>query len=131
LRPERRIREHHLEALVRIRFERVVDDDGALVLLVADPVQEEVHHAEPGGVVDDLPPAKRVVPQVPFLVGVEQVVPRDPLVRREQEPARSARRVADPHSRLRAHHPDDRLDQRARREVLAGPRLHVLGVLLE
>jgi hypothetical protein len=52
-------------------------------------------------------------------------------VRREQEAASAARWIAHTRSRLRLHHLDDRADQRARREVLAGARLHVLRVLLE
>ena len=70
--PERRIRQHHVEAVARVGLERVVHGDRAVRVLGADAVQEQVHHAEPRGRVDDLPPAERVEAEVPLLVGVEQ-----------------------------------------------------------
>jgi hypothetical protein len=95
-------------------------------------VQKQVHHAEAGDGVDDVDPSQGVEAEMPLLVRIEVgVVARDVLVRGEQEAAGAARRIADRHARLRAHHLDDRLDQRARREVLARPRLHVFRVLLE
>jgi len=129
---ERRVRQHELEAVARVGLERVVDADRAVGLLGADAVQEQIHHAEAGCVVDDLPAVQRVEAEGALLVGIEVgVVLRDPLVRGEQEAARAARGIADRHPRLGTHHLDERADQRPRREVLTGARLDVLGVLLE
>ena len=55
----------------------------------------------------------------------------DVIVRREQEAARAAGRIADRLARLGAHHLHHRGDERARREVLARAAFHVLGVLLQ
>ena len=52
-------------------------------------------------------------------------------MRREQEAARAAGRIADRLPRLGAHHVHHRGDERARREVLARAAFHVLGVLLQ
>ncbi len=53
------------------------------------------------------------------------------IVRREQEAARAAGRIADRLPRLRRDHIDHRGDERTRREVLARAAFHVLGVLLQ
>ena len=55
----------------------------------------------------------------------------DVVVGGQQEAAGAAGRVADGVVRAGAHHVHDGLDQRARREVLAGAGLHVLGVALQ
>ena len=55
----------------------------------------------------------------------------DIVVGRKQKPAGAAGGVAYGRVRPRAHDVDDGLDQGARREVLAGPRLDVLGVALQ
>ena len=71
--------------------------------------------------------ASASIAQVPLLVAVERtVVLDDVVVGGEQEAAGAAGGVADRHARARAHHIDDRPDQRARREVLAGAGLGVL-----
>ena len=69
--------------------------------------------------------------QAPFLIRIEVRIARDVLVGGEQEAARAASGIADRVPGRRLHHVDDCLDQRPRREVLAGARLRVLGVLLE
>jgi hypothetical protein len=51
--------------------------------------------------------------------------------RGQKEPAGARGGIDDGGSRLRAHHVDDGIDQGARREVLAGAGLGVLGVLFE
>ena len=121
-----------VESLARVGLERVVDDDGAFVLLVADPVQEEVHDAQARRVVDDLPAVQCLVSELALLVGVELMVsaPIHSCAASRKPPVPQAgSQIA--HARLRLHHLDDGPDQRTRREVLAGARLHVLGVLLE
>ena len=105
---------------------------GAVGILRADAVQEEVHDAEPRRRVDDLPAAQRLVAEgVLPLVGVEHRVARDVVVCGEEEAARAAGGIADPHPRLGLHHLDDRPDQRPGREVLTGTGFHVLRVPLE
>jgi hypothetical protein len=47
----------------------------------------------------------------------------------QQEAAGPARRIVDFLARLRVHYLDNRVDQRTRREVLAGATLQVRGVL--
>jgi hypothetical protein len=64
---------------------------------------------------------REVVVGVPLHVGVG----------RDQEARRPGRRVLHDLAGLRLHHLDHRLDQRARREVLAGAALGLAGVLLE
>jgi hypothetical protein len=130
--PERRVREDHVVAVAGIALERVVHRDRAVGVLGPDAVKEQVHHAEAGGVVDDLGAAERIEAKVLLLIGVQVGVVRgDELVCSEQEAAGAAGRVADGRAGLRSHHLDDRLDQWPRREVLASARLDVLGVLLE
>ena len=124
--------EHHVEPLARVGPERVVDVDGAVGVGALDAVQQQVHRAQPGGVVDDLPSREQPRAEVARLVGVEvRVVAQDVIERRQEEPAGAAGRVADPHVRARLHHVDHRRDQRPGREVLAGTRLGVGRVLLE
>ena len=53
------------------------------------------------------------------------------VVGREQKAAGAAGRVAHGLAGLRGHDIHNRLDQRARGEVLAGPGLGVLGVLFQ
>jgi len=117
--------------ITRLRPQRVVDGDRTARILGSDAVEEQVHGAQPGGVVDDLPAAERVIAQVVRLVGVEMDIAREVVVRGEEEPAGAAGGVADGHARLRLHHLDHGLDERARREVLARAGLDVFGVLLE
>ena len=95
--PERRIGEHHVEPLARVGPQRVVDVDRAVGLGRLDAVQQQVHRAQPGGVVDDLPAGEQPRAEVALLVGVEVGWCRqDVLVGGEEEAAGAAGRVADP-----------------------------------
>ena len=132
---ERRIGQHHFVILAALAAERVTNLDRHLVCSVrADAVQEQIHAAEPRHAVDQLDAAKSVPSPSRFfcsrsslmLLGIGQVV-----VRRQQETARAAGRIADRHLRLGPHHIDHRRDERARREVLPRAAFHVLGVLLQ
>ena len=77
-------------------LQRVVDTDRAVGVLGADPVQEQVHRAQPRDAVHDLAAAQRLEAQVALLVAVEErVVAGDVVVRGEQEAAGAAGRVAD------------------------------------
>ncbi len=66
-----------------------------------------------------------------FWPAVELVVAGEVVVGGEQEAAGAAGRVDDDLARLRLHAVDDRLDERARREVLPRAALDVLGVPLQ
>ena len=132
--PERRVGHHQPEALARVGRQAVAHVDWARPAVGANAVQIQVHHAQPGRVVHDLPAVQRPVPQVVPLVAVQRAVVlwvRDVIVRRQQEPARAAGRVGHRVRRPRPHHVHNRLDQRPRREVLPRPALGVLGVLLQ
>jgi hypothetical protein len=95
-------------------------------------VQVQVHDAEAGGVVDDLPAAQGVVRDVVELVAVERVVvAEDVVVGGQEKAAGPGGRVTDGVRRRRPHHVDDSLDERTRGEVLAGAGLDVLGILLQ
>jgi len=97
-----------------------------------DAAQVHVHHAQARGVVDDLPAAQSRVRHVVELIAVEgAVAPQDVVVGDEQEAAGAGGGVADRVVGGGMHHVDDRLDERARREVLAGAGLRVLRVLFE
>jgi hypothetical protein len=128
---ERRIREDHLESVSGVRPERVLYVDRAVCVLRADAMQEHVHHAEPGGVIHDLPTMEGFETKMALLVGIEQVIMRDVVVRRKKEPTSATSRIADRHPRLGTHHFDHGFDQRTGCEVLTRSRLHVLGVLLK
>ncbi len=73
---EGRVGQHQVEAVAGVAGEAVGDADRAVQQLVADAVQVEVHHAQAGGVVDDLPAVQRLVVEVLPLVAVERVVAR-------------------------------------------------------
>ncbi len=101
-------------------------------LIPADAVKVQVHDAEPGRAVHDLPAVKGAVSQMGQLALVHaRMTAHDVVVGRQQEPAGAAGGVADGGVRLRAHDVDDGLDQGTRREVLPRSRLHVLGVALQ
>ena len=53
-------------------LQSVVHGDQAGALRRADPVEQQVHGAEPGGRIDDLPAAERLVAEEPLLVRVER-----------------------------------------------------------
>ena len=68
---------------------------------------------------------------VPLLIPVQVgEMLHDEGMGREEEASRATGRIADRLARLRADHIHDRLDERPRREVLAGAALGVLGVLI-
>lgn len=83
--------------LARLGGERVLDLDARLGVdaCAADAVQEQVHRAQAGGVVDDLDAVEGVVAEELLLVAVERVVISDVVVSGEQEPAGAAGRVGD------------------------------------
>jgi hypothetical protein len=79
-----------------------------------------------------LPAAKGAFLEVALLVAGEVgVVLREVLVRGEEKAAGAAARIADQLAGLGRDAVHHRLDQRARREVLAGAALDVVGVALE
>lgn len=95
-------------------------------------VQQQIHRAHPRRALHQIPTAESTLLQLALLLAREvRVVLRDVVVRREKKTARAAGRVAHRLAGLgrdRVHH---RLDQRARREILARTRLRVLRVLLQ
>ena len=97
----------------------------------ADAVQVEVHPAQSGDVRDQLDGAQRVEAEVPLLIAVQVGVALDVIVRGQQKAAGAAGRVDHHLARARPNAIDDCLNDRARREVLPGAALYVLGVLLE
>ena len=130
---ERRIREHVVVALAIVGHQRVVRRDRRAPVDFADVVQEQVHQAQAAGVGDDLVAVKRLVLQKRILLPVELEVDLvgDEVVAAQEEPAGAAGGVRDALVRLGPHALDHGTDQGARREVLAGARLGVLGVLLQ
>src|SRR5579884_1404076 len=129
---EGRIGEHYAEALAGVGRQAVGHADGAGLAAGADPMQVQVHHAQAGGVVHELPAMQGVVIDVVLLVAVERAVAaQDVIVGGQKEAAGAAGRVADGIVGGGVHHLDDGLDQRARGEVLPGAGLGVLGVLLK
>jgi len=97
----------------------------------ADAVQVEVHPAQAGDVGHQLRAAQGLEAQVALLVAVQLGVALDVFVRSEKEAARAAGGVGDDLARLGPDAVHDRVDDRARREVLPRAALHVLGVALQ
>src|SRR5207253_11117916 len=90
------IGQHHAEALARVGGQAVADVDRAGLRVRPDAVQVQVHDAEAGGVVDDLPAAQGVVRDVVELVAVERVVvAEDVVVGGQEEAAGPGGRVTD------------------------------------
>ena len=105
---------------------------GNVRLVPAYAVQVQVHNTHPRRAVDDLPAVQRAVLQVVLLALVHlNIFLLDVVVGGQQESAGAAGGIADGHIRPRTHHLHDRLDERARREVLPRAGLHVLGVALQ
>ena len=94
---EGRVGEDHVERLRWAGGEGVVDVDGAVVAVVADAVQVEVHDAEADDAGDDLAAAQGVVAEVVPLVLVERCGRwlADVVVGGEEEAAGAAGGVAD------------------------------------
>ena len=110
---EGRIRHYNIEPVARVSAQAIVSRYGRFGLHPrgSDAMQQQVHRAEAHHAVHDVDAAHCVELQVLLLTLVERrIVPHDVVVRGEQEPARAARRVGDPHPRLRPHHLDDRSD---------------------
>jgi hypothetical protein len=124
-----RVGQHQVEARAGVRGQAVAHGDGAF--FPADGVQVEVHGAQPGGAVDDLPAAEGVKAQEALLVAVEPVGVGDIFVRGQEEAARAAGRVTDGLHGSRAGDLHHGADQLARGEVLARAAFHVFGVLLQ
>ena len=121
---------HQVVVDPRMGAQAVVHGDVGLV--AADAVEVQVHGAEPGRAVHDLPAMQGVALEPLPLAPVHgRVAGDDVVVGRQQETAGAAGRVADGVVGAGAHHVHDGPDQRARREILSGAGLHVLGVALQ
>jgi hypothetical protein len=100
--------------------------------LSANAVQHHVHRGQARRALHQLPAAQGVFLQVLFLLAREVgVVLGHMVVRGKQKAAGAAGRVANRLARLGRDAVHHGLDQRARREVLAGAALGVLRVLLQ
>ena len=118
-------------AVLRRRARPCVTTGRVLFESAADAVQQQVHRAEARDAVHQLDAEERAVLELLLLRSIELVMLGDVIMRREQESARAAGRIADGLSRLRGDHVHHRGDERARREVLSRAAFHVLGVLLQ
>ena len=88
-----RVGEHHIEVFAGMAGQRIIHADGAAAPpLSANAVQVEVHHAQPRGVVHDLPAVQRLVVEVRVLVAVEWCCSGDVLVRGDKEAAGARQR---------------------------------------
>ena len=123
------IGEHHVVVDRRLGDEAVLA--GGDVLFIAQVVQEQVHGAETRGRSHEFDGVERLGLQVAYLVAVKLVVLDDVAGRGEEKTTGAGGGVNDGGSRLRAHDFDDGVDQDARREILAGAGLGVLGILFE
>ena len=65
-------------------------------------MKQEIHRAEAGDAVDQLDAEERAVLELLLLRPVELIMLGEVIMRREQEPARAAGRIADRLARLRA-----------------------------
>ena len=100
--------------------------------VATDAVEVQVHGAEPRRAVYYFPAEQGVVLQPFPPVPVHgRILGDDVVVGGQQEAAGAAGRVADRVVGAWAHHVHDGPDQRARREVLPGAGLHILGVALQ
>ena len=126
---EGRIGEHHVVIHRWLGGEAVLA--GGDVLFIAEAVQEQVHGAETSGRRYELDRIERLGLQVTYLVTIQPVVLEDVAGGREEKTSGAGGWIDDGGSGLGAHDLDDGVDQDARREILAGPGLGVLGVLFE
>ena len=94
-------------------------------------MKQQIHRAKPGDAVHQFDAEERAALELLLLRPIERVMLGQVIMRREQETTRAARRITDGLPRLRSDHVHHRGDERARREVLARPAFHVLGVLLQ
>ncbi len=131
---ERRICQDDVVAGASGRLQAVANRDRWLALLAlerSDAMQQQVHCGEARNPGDKLRPVQGIEPQVTPLVTIQFVVVHNEPVGREQEASRAGGRIEDQFARIRWHAIDDRVDQRARREVLSRAALGVLRVLLQ
>ena len=94
-------------------------------------MKQKVHRAEARDAVDQLDPEERAILELLLLRPVELIMLREVIMRREQETAGAAGRIADRLARLRSDRVHYRGDERARGEVLARAAFHFLAVLLQ
>ena len=119
--PERRVGQEqaHAVAVARRACQAVLArDDGAWVGV--DPVEHQVHDAEPGGVRDEFPALHEASLQVLLLVGVEvfALVPHHVIMSGQEKAPRAASGVAERVCRCRSGAIHDRLDEFSGREIL-------------
>ncbi len=128
---EGRIGQHHVEALAGVGGQRV-GHTHRHALLRANAVQHQVHRAHARRALHQLPAAEGAFLQMALLVAGEVgVVVCEVLVRGEQKAAGAAGRIAGHLTRPGRDAVHHRLNERARREVLAGAGLDVLRVALQ
>ena len=94
-------------------------------------MQYEIHAAKSRNAIYELDTEERTALEALLLLTIKRVVLGKIIVGREQKAAGAASGIANRLARLRGHHVHDGGDKWARREVLACPTLHVLGVLLQ
>ena len=118
---ERRVREHHGPALAGVGDQGVAYVDEGVAVRCSDAVQQQVHRSQPGGAVDQLVAGDELVAEV-IALGRREAggVAGGVLVGDEEEAAGAAGGVDDRVSGLGVDDVDDRPDQLAGREVLAG-----------
>jgi len=128
---KRRIGHHDVEPVTRISGQGVGHHDGQ-VFVIPDPVEHQVHRAEPCRALDQFPSLERALLQLSlFVLGQVGIVLHDIVMGSQEKPAGPAGRVADGVAGLRSdglHHRDN---QRPWGEVLARAGFGVLGVLLQ
>jgi len=121
---EGRIGQHHVHQL-GLFGEAVAGGDQRLV--AAQAMQIEVHGAQARHVGHDVVAVNRLLVDEFLGFAVEPGLVQK-LVGGQQEAAGAAGRIGDAHVRLGPHRLDDGADDRTRREILAGPAAHVLGI---
>src|SRR6266545_2254110 len=130
---ERRIGQHHVEAPVAGRLvDRVAENDLGL-----EAMEIEIHQSEPPRPAHQLLAEVRATPHVRRQLGRDLPLAlfQQPFIGAHQKSSGSTSRIAhrelgvDP--RVRLHAMDDGLDEEARREVLPGPLLPLVGRLLQ
>ena len=131
---ERRIGQeqaHPVAVAGRARQAVLARDDGARVGV--DPVEHQVHDAEPGRVRDEFPAPHEAPLQVLLLVGVEvlALVPHHVIMSVQEKAPRAASGVAERVCRCRSGAIHDRLDEFSGREILPRPLRTFGGALRE
>ena len=128
---KRRVGQHHLVALAGIGCQ-CIHHLHRHMLFAADAMQQQVHGAHACGGLHQLVAGERLFLQEALLFTRQVGLPLDDVVEgREQEAARATGWIAHLLGGLGRHAVHHGLDQRARREVLAGATLGVLRVLFQ